>query len=71
MSNWNCTNSSTNEINLVTLDVSNNHDLLFGEEMEGEVANCFTKNTLLKQQHVCSTGNNFLNQFKNVSSLFF
>lgn len=37
VSNWSCTDGSTDEINVASVDVSDDHDLLLGQEVEGKV----------------------------------
>ena len=46
------TKSLADEINIIAVDVLDDHDLLLGEEMEGQVTDGFSKNALLEEKHV-------------------
>jgi len=60
-----------NEINLVAVNVLDNHNLLFGEEMESKVGNGLAEDTLLEKEHVGARGNDFLNHIEDVALFFF
>ncbi len=66
-----CLDSSADEVNLVALNVFNNHDFLFSQEMKCQVRHGFSQNTLLKQEHVCAGRDDLLNQVENVFFLLF
>ena len=54
MSDWGSTDSFRDEVNVITVDVLNNHDLFLGEEMECQVADGFSEDALLKEKNVGS-----------------
>ena len=62
--------SSRDEINLLSVDVLDDHDVFLGEEMESEVGDGLSENRLLKQKHVGTGGKDLLHELENVLSLF-
>jgi hypothetical protein len=47
-----CFDCSANEINLISFDVFDDHNLFLGKEMKGQVASSFSQNTLLEQENI-------------------
>ena len=47
MGYWSCSNGSTDEINVASIDVFDDHDLLLSQEMEGEITDGLSEDALL------------------------
>ena len=69
--NWGGIDGFADEVNLVTVDILDNHDLFLGQEMESQVGDGFAENTLLEKKNVGSTVDDFFDKSQNVLSLFF
>jgi len=69
MGNGAGSNSARNKVNLVPVDVLNDHNLLLRQEMQSKVAGCFAQDALLKEQHIGTRGNNLLDKVKDVALL--
>lgn len=54
MSDWGSTDSFRDEVNVITVDVLNNHDLFLGKEMECQVTDGFSEDALLEEKNVGS-----------------
>jgi hypothetical protein len=63
--------SSADEVDGVTFDILNYHDLFLGEEMEGEVTDRFSQDTLLDEEYVGTGCNDLFDQVEDVLLLFF
>jgi len=46
------TDSLGDKFNIITVNILNDHDLLLGEEMESEIADSLSQNTLLEEEDV-------------------
>lgn len=46
------TDSLGDKFNIITVNILNDHDLLLGEEMKGEIADSLSQNTLLEEEDV-------------------
>ena len=62
---------SADEVDLASINVLDDHNLHFGEEVEGKLRNCLTEDALLEQQNICARFLNLLAQVDNVFLLFF
>ena len=71
MSNGSCLNSARNEINLVTVNVLDNHNLLLGQEMESQIADSFAQDALLEKNNIATSSDNFLHNVEDVALFFF
>ena len=60
------TNSLADEINLVTINILDDHDLLLGEEVEGQVADGLSEDALLEEEHVGAGGDDLFDNSENV-----
>lgn len=69
MGNGSGTNSARNKVDLVPVDVLNDHNLLLSQEMQSQVAGCFAQDALLKEQHIGTRGNDFLDKVKDIALL--
>jgi hypothetical protein len=49
---WGSFDCATDEINLISFYVFDNHNLFLGKEMKGQVASSFSQNTLLEQENI-------------------
>jgi hypothetical protein len=49
---WGSFDRAANEINLISFNVFDNHNLFLGKEMKGQVASSFSQNTLLEQENI-------------------
>merc|ERR1740117_2769066 len=58
-----------NELDISAFNVSDNHDLLLGAEVEGQVCGGIAQNGLLDQQHVASSLGNLLDHLRQDGSL--
>lgn len=63
-------NSSGNEIDFVSVDILDNHNSLFGQEMESQITDGFSENRFLEKEDVDTGSDNFLNEANNVFALF-
>lgn len=70
VSNWSGLESATDEVNLISLNVFDDHDLFLGEEVESQVAGSLSKDTLLEQKHVGTGRDDLLDQIEDVLLLF-
>jgi len=58
--------SLADEVNIVTLDVLDDHNALLGEEMEGKFVDGVSKDRLLDHEDIASRGNNLLDEVNDV-----
>ena len=70
VSNGNGVDSSANEINFFSVNIFDDHNTLFGQEMKSKVAHSFSEDALLEQKHVSTSSEHLLNKVSNVDSLF-
>ena len=55
-----------NELNVATIDVLDDHNLLLGEEMEGQVTDSLSEHALLEKENIGTRLNDLLDDAKNV-----
>lgn len=70
VSDWGTLDSLGDEVNVVSLNILDNHNLLLGQEMEGQVVDGVSEDRFLDKQNIATGGNDLLNQVQNVFSLF-
>lgn len=61
---------SRDEVYLVAVDVLNDHHVLLGQEMEGEVGDSLSEHGLLEEEDVGASGEDLLDELKDVFTLF-
>ena len=71
VSNWSGACSLANKVNIVSLDILDDHNLLLGQEMESQFVNSVSQDALLDEEDVDTGGDNLLNQVNNILSFFF
>jgi len=71
MSNRNCTNRFANKVNLVSLNILDNHDSLFGQEVERKLVGSIFQDTFLDEKHISSGSHYLFDHFCNDLSFFF
>lgn len=52
MSNWGAIDGLADEIDVISIDILDNHNLLLGEEMKSKVTDGLSKDTLLEEKNV-------------------
>mmetsp|Transcript_35325 Transcript_35325/g.34356 ORF Transcript_35325/g.34356 Transcript_35325/m.34356 type:complete len:316 (-) Transcript_35325:267-1214(-) len=65
------TDGLRNEIYLVSVNVFDDHDVLLGEEVEGEFVHSVPQDGLLDQQHIAPSFHNLFDEFYYVVPFFF
>jgi len=70
VSNGGSVNSSADEIDVVSVDVLDDHNALLGKEMEGQIGNGVSEDGFLEEEHVDSGGDDFLYECDDVLTFF-
>jgi len=71
MSNRCGTNGLRYEVDVFSINIFDDHNLLLGKEMQSKVANSFSQNTLLEEKNIGTRLNDLLDDAKNVLTLLF
>ena len=70
VSNGGGVNGSGDEINIVSVDILDDHNSLFGEEMEGQIGNGVSEDGFLEEEYVDSSGDNLLDEADDMLTFF-
>ena len=60
VSNRDTANAFANELYIISLDILNDHDSLFGEEVKGKFVGCVLQDAFLNQQDISTRSHNLL-----------
>lgn len=71
VSYWDSVDGSRNEINLISVNILNDHNVFLGKEMESQFVYGISQDGFLDQKNIATGGSEFLNQIKDVFSFFF
>ena len=69
VSNGGGTDGLGDEIDLFSVDILDNHNLLLGEEMESEIADGLSQDTLLEEKNIGAGGNDLFDDSEDVLTL--
>jgi hypothetical protein len=67
---WNGVDGLADEVDIISLDILDDHDVFLGQEMESQIVNSVSEDGLLDQKDIAASGNDLLNQSDDVFSLF-
>ena len=63
-------NSFANEINIISFDILDNHDVFFGQEMESKLVNGVSQDRFLDKENIATSLDNLFNDSDDIFSLF-